>query len=139
MMRDIDLLRGLAKKQTFLIIQKISGVPWLAVLALWGAFNGFRMSAKEAGFYGILPGSIGRAGIEKRLLDFAKLTLEEISDLAEKGEANFICASLMVASDLKQSSKALLYPDAPDEVIEKALKARHPDAVEIYRKLKDLE
>lgn len=138
-MKESDLLRGLSKKPQFQVVEKISGVPWVAIAALWGALNGFRLTNKENGHFGIAPGSLTQQQIEQRLISFAMLTLEEISDLAEKGTNNFFCASLLAAFDLKANSKTLIYPDAPDEVIERALAGRSKEAVPIYRKLKGLE
>lgn len=127
------------KLETFQIIENITGVNKLALIALWGAFDQYKLrpSGKTKGFYN-LPLNMDGEEMAIRLFSFNRLTIDEVSRLFKKGPENLICATLLIASDLKKSSKRVLFAEQDDKIVLDALRAFKPESVGIFKQLREL-
>ncbi len=136
---DSEKRRVHNKIEVFRVLQDISGIPFLVLISLWGAFDNFRLNPlhKDKGFYG-LPPAMDESEMVALLYSFKRLTIDEVKQLMKKGSKNLVCGTLLMAAKLKSQASRAIYPEQDEKLLLKELKAYKPEAGAYYEALREL-
>jgi hypothetical protein len=117
--RQIERIRQV--KQVFEKVEKLTGVPWQAVAAVWYR-ESFSVTPPQT------PGGpfqfdpvLQPVTIRNLLKFFTRLSYPEIEQYARKGINDFETGALCAACWLRLKTKPVITPDAKDELIQDAL------------------